>query len=350
MSYINIADMNKCCRDAKSYLEETEVVNIADLQKFIDRFNIEIENYSVNGLSSYLLSCVELCLKLSGSIGYTKGHVVTKWLKGHALFLGGFYKLAHKSYLNALKLVNEDDLEYGAICSSYSLNLAYVGEFEQALSFVEKLINSNAKEWANYTISAILKYRNETKLSQSLIERHNEKNNNNLYYKINRLLDLNDLTEAKTLLECVNKSIIVDNDFFKAYNLTLKILIDLKEGSDTSIKDLDYVLNSLGSKKSFYHYIDGLLNIAEIYLINKDTENCNKLLLKIEIEKRELVILDCRLYKLLEKVSIAKDDFKKAHEYVTRLNEIYKRCTTFDIDKSLREISSFLYENSTSII
>ena len=201
--------MNKCCRDAKSYLKESEIINVDDLQKFIDRFNIEIEHYSVNGISSYLLSCVELCLKLSDSIGYTKGHVVTKWLKGHTLFLGGYYKLAHKSYLNALKMVNEDDLEYGAICSSYSLNLAYIGEFKESLKFVNKLVHSNDKEWASYTLSSILKYRNETELSNSIINRKVEQNNQDIYYKINRVLDLNDLTEAKHLLDCVNKSIQV---------------------------------------------------------------------------------------------------------------------------------------------
>lgn len=338
--------MNKCCRDARSYLEESELVNVDELQEFIDKFNIEIENYSANGLSSYLLSCVELCIKLSGSIGYTKGGVVTKWLKGHALFLGGHYSLARNCFFNALQLLDEKDLEFGAICSSYSLNLAYIGEFNEALKLVERLVNSDAKGWVNYTLSSILKFRNETKLSYSILDRSTKENSLELYSKIDRLLDLNNLTEAKSLLESLNNSIVMDNPFFIGYNTSIKLLINVREGLNANTEEVLLTLDQLGSKKSFYHYIDGLLNLADIYLLSGDYKSCFDLLDKIEGEKRELIILDCRLYRLYEKCSIAEGDFKRAHTYITRLSEISRKCSTFDIDKSLRDMSLYLYNNN----
>lgn len=334
--------MNRCCRDAKSYLADSSEISSEELKSFIDEFNIKIENYSSNGLSSYLLNCVELSLRLSESIGYKKGEVVTRWLKGHALFLGGKYKLAEKSYISALALLEIDNPIYGAICSSYALNMAYIGDFSRSLELMERLIEGGEKRWVAYTLSVILKFREERVLSGTLLQREMATSNYDQFCRVDRLLEINNLTDAKDQLKAISESDLIENDFFHAYSDTLRALIKVKDGGVVTDDVVEDILIKLNSKSSFYHYIDGLLNIAELYLTSGDLIRSVHLLELIISEKRELVVLDCRLYRLMESCYQKLGDDDKLQVSKDRLDSLSRCCSSQDVDQKLDKMTSML--------
>lgn len=92
--------MISCNKDAKNYLNNIDSFNIDEIRKFIDRFNSLLGSYSLNGSSSFLLNCMDLCHKLSKSIGYEAGETFVVWLKARTLFLAGHFDVAHKSVLD----------------------------------------------------------------------------------------------------------------------------------------------------------------------------------------------------------------------------------------------------------
>lgn len=337
--------MNRCCRDAKNYLIDSSEISIDELKSFIDKFNIEIENYSSNGLSSYLLNCVELSLRLSESIGYKRGEVVTRWLKGHALFLGGKYRLAEKCYRSALNLLEVDNPIYGAICSSYSLNMAYIGDFSRALELLEQLVAEGENRWVNHTLAVILKFREEKALSQALLQREIATSNYDQFCKIDRLLESNGMSDAKEQLQTIsNSENLIDNDFFHAYSDTLRALIKVQTSVDTTVDDsvIEDIMAKLGKKNSFYHYIDGLLNIAELYLTTGDYIRSIHLLELIVSEKRELIVLDCRLYSLMESCYRKLGDSERGDMCRDRLKSMSMCCCSNDIDEKITQMTQKL--------
>lgn len=336
--------MNRCCRDAKNYLAEKNIVDKEEIERFIDKFNFEINNYSVNGISSYLLSSLELCIKLSDSIDYTKGYIVTNWIKAHTLFLGGYYQLADKSFSDAFKYVDSNDLEYYSICSSYALNLAYIGKFEESLNYVGILIKNNYPCWASYILLTIIKYRNEGILSGESSDFNNGEES--ISHKIDKIDNINSLTEVKSIFGCFYKYYIDDNQFFDSFKKSETVLEESRGGTFTSNDLLESIKIGLSNKNSFYHYIKGLLNIAEVYILKNDYDNGYKTLINIEAEKRDLIIFDCKLYKLLEKVSAALGNFKEAHIYLYKLDSIADSYTMLTIDEKLKETSELMYNTS----
>ena len=66
---------------------------------------------------------------------------------------------------------------------------------------------------------------------------------------------------------------------------------------------------------------------------------------KILKSKKELTTLDIRIYQLLEITSFRKGDLKLAHEYSSKVTGIIKSTNTYEINKSLRNMSSYLYQD-----
>ena len=81
----------------------------------------------------------------------------------------------------------------------------------------------------------------------------------------------------------------------------------------------------------------------EVYLAKNEFDKSSVLLDKILRSKKELTTLDIRIYKLLEITSLKKGDFELAHEYSSKVTDIIKSTNTFQINKSLRNMSSYLY-------
>lgn len=333
-----MAFMNRCYREAKNLLNSSEDINSEDLKHFIDKFNIKIENYSFNGLSSYLLSCVELSLQLAGVIGYTKGEVVTRWLKGHALFLGGYYSLADKSFKTALMLAENHNILYGALSSSYALNKAYIGDFEESLNIIEKLVLKGDVEWSRLTLSSILKFKQNKDMAYRVLEPQNKKEDSigyDAFCKVSRLLDLNNMEEAKESLALINNVILEDNEFYSGYRESIHQLISARNGSLITDDNIENILKKLNFKYSFYHYIDGLLNISEIYLISNELEKCTHLLEIIISEKKELVLLDNRLYSLLSKCYKLLGDNELYSKYSKILENLTLCCSSPEIEEKI---------------
>lgn len=337
--------MNRCCRDAKNYLKKSELTSKEELQLFIDNFNVRIENYSTNGLSSFLLGCVALCLKLSDSIGYTDGEVTTRWLKGNILSLGGQYKNALRSYTCALNLLDESSEMYGVILGSYALNLSYIGDLSASISLIEDLISKGQSHKINNILSVILKDRAENELSLSLLNRNDSLNDFDTLQRINRLVDLKQIEKAWDLIDSFSAGLGQDNLFLVGYTASIVALISIKKGEEFDSENIHIILNKLNSQKSFFHYIDGLLNIAEVYMAKSEFDKSNALLNKILISRKELTTLDIRMYKLLEITSFNLGDYKSAYEYSIKIADLVKSTNSFEINKSLRNISSFLYQD-----
>jgi tetratricopeptide (TPR) repeat protein len=339
-----MANMNRCCRDANNYLKKSELTNIEELRLFIDNFNVRIENYSTNGLSSFLLGCVELCLKLSDTIGYTVGEAKTRWLKGNILSLGGQYKNALKSYNCCLKLLDKSDGMYSDVLESCALNLSYIGDLSGAINLLEDLmISSNSDEFSN-VLSVILRDRDENELSLSMLNRNENLNNFVTLQIINRLVDLKKIDEAWDLICNLSSELGQDNLFLVGYTASIVALITVKRGETFDPHNIPLILNKLHSHKSFFHYIDGLLNIAEVYILNNEFDKSATLLGKIIKSKKELTTLDIRIYKLLEITSIKRGDYKLAHDCSSKIIDIIKSTNSYDINKSLRNMSSYLYQ------
>lgn len=340
-----MANMNRCCRDANNYLKNSELTNIVELRLFIDNFNVRIENYSTNGLSSFLLGCVELCLELSDTIEYTVGEVTTRWLKGNILSLGGQYKNALKSYNRALKLLDESDKMHGIILGSYALNLSYIGDLSGSINILEHFITSGKPDNIYNILSVILKDRDENELSLSLLNRKSNPNKFDTLQRINRLVDLKQIDKAWNLIDNLSSELGRENLFLVGYTASIVALLTIKRDEEFDSLNIPLILNKLNSHKSFFHYIDGLLNIVEVYIYKKEFDKSNNLLDKILKSKKELTTLDIRIYKLLEFTALKKGDFKLAHECSSKITDIIKSTNTFRINKSLRNMSSYLYQD-----
>ncbi len=335
--------MNRYCRDAKNYLKKVNEIEFSELANFIDDFNCELENYSLNGLSSYLLCSIEVCLKLANSIGYKKGEVLTRWLKGYVLFLGGQYDLSIKSYNQAISMIHVDDEEYTTVCYSYALNLFYIGEFAKSLELIVPVIKTGDFQRVNHILSHILKSRGEKLLSYSVLEGEEIQDHLTRFHNINSLIDLNRIDEAEFLLNELDNTVLIHSDFFTGYKLSISFRISAKRGEELDLDLLRTIPELLKSKNSFYHYIDGLLNVSEVLMFLDEHILAQKLLVEIKDDKGLLTALDCRLYKLLEKNCLGCNDFEGAYKYVYLFSETIKNRTTFDIDRSLRDLTSFMY-------
>ncbi|OQY36540.1 MAG: hypothetical protein B6229_09790 [Spirochaetaceae bacterium 4572_7] len=179
--------MSKYSKDAQNYLEKVNEIDVTELKAFIDRFNTHLEKYILNGLSSYFLENIEICLKLSKSINYRRGEVLTRRLKGYVLSLGGQYQLSLKSYKKALSLLNQDDPEYGDICCSYAFNYYCIGEFDKSLDLILPVVKDGDVKRVNYILSYILKLRGEDFLSYDIIDNCKNLNNLDIFYKVNMM-------------------------------------------------------------------------------------------------------------------------------------------------------------------
>ncbi|MGL1891528.1 MAG: hypothetical protein OCD02_07875 [Spirochaetaceae bacterium] len=340
--------MNQCCKDAEVYLKNTNITDFVELQLFINKFNSVIEDYAQNGLSSYLLGGIELCLKLSRSIGYVQGEAKTKWLKGHVLFIGGLYRLALKSYTYANSILNKDDSDIASFYSSYALNLVCGGEVEKSLELVKWLIDNGYGNQASPIISYILQYQGEPQLSFSIIDRIKEDSNLNNFRKIKSLIELNRIEEANTLL-CDRAQNSENNCFMSAYINSLDYLIKVKKGEVIDQEVLETVVSNLKRKNIFFYYIEGLLNIAEVFSELDELNKATAILNIVKYNRKDLVTLDYRLFKLLEIVKLKQEDYKGAYKYSSLATEIVKNRTTFNIDRSLRGMADFLYPTKSLV-
>lgn len=336
--------MNSCCKKAKKYLKNIDDCDHNHLIEFINEFNIKIKDYSNNGISTYLLECIEVCLELSKSIDYLRGEALTRWLKGHVLFLGGQYSLSLDSYKRSMKLIDVNDSGYDDICRSYAYNLYCIGNLSKSLESITPIIKSGDTTKINTLLSGILKCRGEDELSYSVMGRVDSLDFFEGIEKVHSLLCLNKVEDAEKILDSI-KPLLPENDtFFEAYLATLNARLELYRDNSADVEDLENLISALSSKKSFYHYVDGLLNIAELFIAAGKVDDAREVLQKIEGDKRDLKALDCRLYKLMEKTCLECQDFKGAYDNNIIFSNIIKERNSFDVDKSLRFLSTYLYK------
>lgn len=341
--------MNKYCTDAKNYLKKVDEINVGELQIFIDEFNDELEKYSYNGISSYLLECIEVCLKLTVAAGYKRGEVLTRWLKGHVLFIGGQYSLSIKSYQKAVSLLSDKDPRYEAICGSYALNLFCIGELSKSLEVIVPIIKSGDYNTANIILSTILTCRGEDVLSCSLMDRDISSDQNKIFQKIHSLLCLKRVDEAEELLDSVIKTLQTDNTFFYNYCESIKMRISVLRDEIFDVEHLGHIKHGLDSKKSFYHFIDGYLNLAEAYLFAGKLDEASDILDFVKNGKRQLTAFDCRLHKLLEQLCLKSEDFQGAYANSTIFSDIIRKRNSYDVDRTLRSITSYLYQDRSCV-
>ncbi len=90
--------MNNSFKTALNYLQNFGCKDIDEIELFIDDFNSQLLTYVDSGSSSYLLHCIDICLRLSDSIGYRKGIKETKLLRCKTLFNSGHFDVAHRSF------------------------------------------------------------------------------------------------------------------------------------------------------------------------------------------------------------------------------------------------------------
>jgi len=335
--------MNRCCRDANNYLKKSDLVNLNELEPFINNFNSKIEEYSTNGLSSFLLGSVELCIKLSLSIGYKRGEAETRWLKGNILSMGGQYNSALKSFYRALGLVEYGSNMYELINSSIALNLFYIGDTLSSLNIVRELSKGNESQSLNYILSLILINRGEDQLSSLLLSKTTELPQLDQLNRVSRLLELNKVDLAISLFSIISRGEDLNNIFLEAYAQSLELLINSKLHNDINIELIPEIVNLLKCKTSSYHYIDGILNIAEVFINLDCLEEGFDLLNRATQDKKDLKSLDLRIFRLMEVLSTKQGDFKKAHENYNLVRNIIKSTNSFEITRALRDMSSFLY-------
>lgn len=341
--------MNRYCIDAKNYLKKIDEFDISELKKFIDEFNNELEKYSYNGISTYLLECIEICLKLSVAVGYKRGEVLTRWLKGHVLFMGGQYNLSLNSYKKSVSQLNDKDPEYETICGSYALNLFCIGELSKSLEVIVPLIKSGDYTAANLILSTILNCRGEELLSYSVMDKEITTDYNQTFQKIHSLLCIRRVDEAETLLNSIIKYINMDNTFYKSYCESIKVRISILRNQSVDYDNLIYIKHGLDSKKSFYHFIDGCLNLAEAFLYVGNVDEAVDILNSVKDGKRQLTAFDCRLHKLLEQACLKSEDFKGAYTNSAIFSDIIRKRNSYDVDRTLRSITTFLYKDASCI-
>ena len=341
--------MSKYSKDAQNYLEKVNEIDVTELKAFIDRFNTHLEKYILNGLSSYFLENIEICLKLSKSINYRRGEVLTRRLKGYVLSLGGQYQLSLKSYKKALSLLNQDDPEYGDICCSYAFNYYCIGEFDKSLDLILPVVKDGDVKRVNYILSYILKLRGEDFLSYDIIDNCKNLNNLDIFYKVNSLIDLNRLGNAEDILNKAEQQISPNDVFFSGYSQSIKARIANLRGDLATQETINTILDKLSGRRSMYHYIDGLLNIAELYISLGDVGSAKVLLNSIKEVKGELQILDKRMYTLLELSCLKKDDYQGAYGYKKMSSDFMKCINTFVIDRNLRDVTEFLYKKVSMV-
>lgn len=342
--------MNSCCQKAKKYLKNIDDYANSEVRDLVDTFNLKIKDYSKNGISTFLLECLEVCLELSKSIGYRDGEAFTLWLKGEVLFLGGHYLLSLKNYNRSLKLVNKEDSLYFDIKRSLAYTQFCLGDLCKSLEFVSSFAEKGNLDRVNTVLSGILKCRGENELSYSVIGRVESSDPFELLYKINSLLCLNRVEDAEKLLIESEISLLADDDFFNGYIETLKLRIMLYRGDKLDLVSLESLEAELLKKRSFYHYVDGILNIAEIYIKSGNLKKGEQLLTAIKRDKRDLKVLDCRLYKLLEQLCLEVNDYKGAYNNSSVFSGIIKDRNDFYIGKYLRDLSPYLYSTSKSAV
>lgn len=340
--------MNSCCQKAKKYLKNIEEFDEKEIALFVDNFNRKIKEYSDNGISTFLLECIEVCLELTKSINYSYGEALTRCLKGHLLFQGGQYCLSLKSYKKSITLLSESDPEYSDLCNRYAYNLYCLGDLSKSLEIITSVLQSGNASRVNFLLSGILKCRGENELAFSVM------NSDFTDYiegmqKVHSLLCLNKVEEAERLFLEVHYYIPKEDDFYSAYLETVKARLQSYKNEDVEVELLGDHINALGSKKSFYHYVDGLLNIAEVYIKSGDFERGRRVLETIKSDKRELKALDCRLYKLLELSCLEAKDYEGAYINSCNYTKVLSERNNFDVDKSLRHLTSFLYSDENLV-
>lgn len=314
--------MNRCCRDANEYLKKSDIDNPGELRLFIDNFNKKIENYSVNGLSSFLLGSIELCLKLSSTAGYTHGEAITRWLKGNTLSYGGRYKSAVKSYYRALKLVEPSDELYREIEVCLALNLAYIGDIESSVNLLEKFADNGCRERLFYPLALIYSHIDRNDVAISLLERDKYNCEYDTLLRVSYLIQENRVQEAFDLIcsvECQS-----ENDFIDAYKGCLSLLISAKNGNEIDLGVINSLINTLNSKKSYFHYLDGLITLSEVYYITGSINESESLLNRVVQSKKDITLLDLRVLKLRESLYTHIGDFSRAQEISAEI-ESYKK-------------------------
>ena len=336
--------MNKCLNVANNYLKNIGNFDKSEVITFIDNFNNKIEEYSANGLSSFVLECVEVCLELCVTYEYTEGEVRIRFLKGNLLVLGGQYKNALKSFNRALGKIDTGHKLYTDIKAAAVLVLIYIGQIEDAVNIVGSLLGMENCCDLNFLLSIILKYRYEDELSLELLNRCKVHSNMENLQRVNRLVDLDAVDEAWNLLSGFRTMLADDNDFLVGYTHSIDLLISAKKGLPFDLELIPSVEKQLKFKKSFYHYIAGLINLAEVYFIIGDIDNAFLMLNKAVESRKDLKALDIKIYKLMEELAIAIGDFKKAHDYNSIVSTILKETNSFAISKALRSMSDYLYQ------
>ena len=75
-----------------------------------------------------------------------------------------------------------------------------------------------------------------------------------------------DINDAEKNIKILKDSLTLSNSFIDGYLESIEILLDSKFSRNISEERVQMVINRLNGRNSFFHFIDGLLNISEVYI------------------------------------------------------------------------------------
>lgn len=286
--------MNCLCSQARSYLQANER-NETEITNFLDKYINELNSYTNNGLSSYMLECVEVAIKLSKSISYREGEGASRIIKGNFLSNGGQYKLAIRSFKLGIQQVDRSSKYYPDAVVKVVFSLVITGNESMINDYLTMLEDHYPNEY-NKCLSFINLYNHEVENSRSsYIPAEVKSLEDYLLLSENYKNQIADVIRSESLLGALDNSKDIHNCTVLAHLESLKCL-SLR--MDNIADKINEIFSSFNSKDFFILYIDGLLNIVETFIKFNLPDNAFKLLGIVLEEKREITLFDSRINEL----------------------------------------------------
>lgn len=288
--------MNCLCSEARAYLKSSNI-NENEIKTFIDKYNNELNKYTKNGLSSYILECVEVAIKLTRLVNYKEGEIFSRIIRGDVLSNGGHYKLALKSYEFAYNKLSDDDLNYKNILVKLVFSYLIIGDNKRVTELLD-FMKSDYKDV--YDECDIF-------VSQYIVKKSDDDRSPGIDFhkvdSIEKYLTLSGL--YKNYIKDIQNSELILKElmtFLNDTNCTVSAHIEslkcLSLRQDNIATRINSIFNNFDKKEFFILYIDGLLNIVETFIQFNLPDNAFKLLNIVIDEKREVKLFDSRINEL----------------------------------------------------
>lgn len=288
--------MNCLCSEARAYLKSNDI-NENEIRIFIDKYNNELNIYTKNGLSSYILECVEVAIKLSKLVRYKKGEYFSRVIRGNILSNGGHYFLALKSYEYVHNNLLSSDSLYKTVLIKLVFTYLIIGEGQKALELLEQIKSDfeDVYNECNIFVSQYIVDNSDLNTVPGIDLKKMDSIEDYLtlsgLYKNN----IKDIKSSELILNNLSTFLSDSNCTVSAHIESLKCLSLRQDNIATRINN---VFNNFNKKEFFILYIDGLLNIVETFILFNLPDNAFKLLNIVIDEKREVKLFDARINEL----------------------------------------------------